>query len=180
MRFLSASVGAALLALALAPAAVAHDGLHVVDPYARVSGPSAVSGAAFMVIENSGPADRLLSATSDVAERVELHTHKADSNGVMQMLHVPEGFAIPANGAYTLQRGGDHVMFLGLTRSLAHGDTVRVTLTFEKAGSMDVNIPVDLERKPAHGAAMGHAGHGTAAGHGAQSGGHGTAHKHGN
>ena len=46
-----------------------------------------------------------------------------------------------------LERGGHHVMFMGLNRKLAHGDEVAVTLVFsENAGEMDVIIPVDLER----------------------------------
>jgi copper(I)-binding protein len=69
----------------------------------------------------------------------------------MRMMEVEEGFAIPAGGSHALARGGDHVMFLGLTRSLEHGDTVTVTLTFEQAGDVEVEIPVDLERKPMHG-----------------------------
>lgn len=143
--------------LAISSPALAHDGVHIVDPYARVMGAMAKSGAAFMVIENFATVDdRLVKATSDVAERVELHTHKADAAGNMQMVHVPEGFVIPAQGRHSLARGGDHVMFLGLTRSLSHGDVVQVTLTFEKAGDLVVEIPVDLERKPEMAAPGGH------------------------
>lgn len=131
----------------------------VEDPYARASAMMSKSGAAFMVLKNTGTEeDRLIAAASDVADKVELHTHKEDANGVMRMLEVEEGFAIPAGGMHALARGGDHVMFLGLTRSLAHGDTVSVTLTFEKAGEMTVEIPVDLERKPMHGK-MNHGDH---------------------
>ncbi|MDO9525072.1 MAG: copper chaperone PCu(A)C [Gemmobacter sp.] len=158
------SFALALALTSLASVAYAQDGLHIDDAYMRTSGNMATSGAAFMVIENNTSADdRIVSASSDVAERVELHTHKQDANGVMQMLEVPEGFVIPANGAHALERGGDHVMFLGLKSPLAHGDVVTVTLTFEKAGAMEVQIPVDLERKPMHGAKSGpmnHSGHG--------------------
>lgn len=141
---------AALATFALALPGFAE--IAVKDPYARVSTMMSKSGAAFMVLENSGDSDdRLVSAASDVAERVELHTHKSDESGVMRMMEVEEGFAIPAGGSHALARGGDHVMFLGLTRSLEHGDTVTVTLTFEQTGDVEVEIPVDLERKPMHG-----------------------------
>jgi copper(I)-binding protein len=106
----------------------------------------------------SGEADRLVSASSDIAKRVELHTHIDAGNGVMQMRHDEDGFEIPAGGTHMLQRGGDHVMFMGLNQSLEQGDTVTVTLTFEKAGDMVVEIPVDLERMPKHG--MKHMNHG--------------------
>ena len=149
------------LSLLMAAPAFAHDGVHVVDPYARVSTMMSNSGAAFMVIENhSASEDRLIRAASDIAEKVELHTHKDMGNGVMQMIEVEDGFVIPANGSHALARGGDHVMFLGLKQPLAHGDTVSITLTFEKAGDVVVEVPVDLERKPDH------AGHGHGEGHG--------------
>ncbi|TCM84603.1 copper chaperone PCu(A)C [Rhodovulum steppense] len=135
-------------ALVLAPVLPAlADNIEIHDPYARASTMMSQSGAAFMVLVNTGAEeDRLVSATSDVAERVELHTHEADANGVMRMVEVEEGFAIPAGGSHALKRGADHVMFLGLTRPLAQGDSVTVTLTFEKAGEMVVEIPVDMTR----------------------------------
>ena len=124
--------------------------IKIVDAYARASAMMSKSGAAFMVIENHGAADdRLVAAASDVAELVELHTHKEDANGVMQMVKVEEGFAIPAHGSHALARGGDHVMLLGLTRQLNDGDTMALTLTFEKAGEVKVDVPVDLQRKDA-------------------------------
>jgi len=146
---------AATAAAAFALPAFAADTITVTDPYARVSTMMSKSGAAFMVIENHGAEDdRLVAAASDIAARVELHTHQADANGVMKMIEVEEGFAIPAGGSHALARGGDHVMFMGLNRSLQHGDTVAVTLTFEKAGDITLEIPVDLERKPMMGGQM--------------------------
>lgn len=150
---------AALAATALAMPAFAESIISVNDAYARVSTKMSKSGAAFMVIENTGDeADQLIGAASDIAARVELHTHKDDGNGNMKMMHVEEGFAIPAGGTHMLMRGGDHVMFMGLNQGLEHGDTVTVILTFEKAGEVTVDVPVDLERKPDHGG-MDHSGH---------------------
>ncbi|MDD9729819.1 copper chaperone PCu(A)C [Mameliella sp. AT18] len=149
-------------ALALATPAFAE--IVVKDPYARSSGPLAKAGAAFMMIENTGAEDdRLIAAKSDIAVRVELHTHKDMGEGVMRMMEVEEGFPVPAGGAHMLQRGGDHVMFMGLKGPMEQGQTVTVTLTFEKAGDMVVEIPVDLERQPKQG--MGHGmGHGAGMG----------------
>lgn len=140
-------------ALALILASPAFADILVHDAYARAAMPGAPTGAAFMVLENTGPEDdRLIGVASDAAQRVELHTHIAGDNGVMQMRQVEEGFAVPAGSQYRLQRGGDHVMFMGLTQPFAQGDTVQVTLTFEKAGAMTVDIPVDLARVADHGA----------------------------
>ena len=152
---------AAIAAATLAFPAFAGDAMKIMvdDPYARVSTEGAKSGAVFMTIMNHSDADdRLIAVSSDVAERAELHTHKEDANGVMQMLHVEEGFPVLAGRMHPLERGGDHIMLMGLKQSLSHGDTVSVTLTFEKSGDVTVDIPVDLERKPDHGA-MDHSGH---------------------
>lgn len=125
------------------------DAILIHDAYMRTSGASAKTGAAFMHIMNdTGQDDRLISASSDIAKRVELHTHKEAGDGVMKMIHVQEGFAIPAGGMHPLARGGDHVMFMGLTRKIEHGDVITLTMRFEKAGEIIVEIPVDQERKP--------------------------------
>ena len=148
MSFKSILLGAAA-ALTLTTAAWAEDAIMVMDPYARTSRPGAPTGAAFMGLMNqSSQDDRLIAVSSEVADRVELHTHLQDANGVMRMVEVEDGIAIAAGETHMLQRGGDHVMFMGLNRDLAQGDVISVTLTFEKAGDMTVEIPVDLERKP--------------------------------
>jgi copper(I)-binding protein len=144
MRFLSAIATAA--AVTFACPVLAHDGVEITDAYARFM-PGAKAGAAFMTIDNhAGADDRLVGAASDAAMKVELHTHKTDANGVMQMLPVEGGIVIPANGSAVLQRGGDHVMFMGLTSAIANGDHVTLMLTFEKAGDITLTVPVDNAR----------------------------------
>ncbi|WP_306045691.1 copper chaperone PCu(A)C [Nioella sp. MMSF_3534] len=146
--------GVAALSFALPAFA---DGIMIHDPYARASAMMSQSGAAFMEIMNQTDTDdRLIAARSDVAQRVELHTHQEDANGVMRMIHVEEGFAIPAGGSHALARGGDHVMFLGLNQPFEHGDEIEVTLVFEQAGEMTVTIPIDLERNPMRQQMQGH------------------------
>lgn len=157
LKFLLAATAAATLAFPV----LAHDGPHISDPYARAS---AASGAIFLVIENhSDQDDRLIAASTDVAERTELHTHQQDANGVVQMIEVPDGFAIPAKGSHALSRGGDHIMLLGLKRPLAQGDTFPLTLTFERGEEITLEVAVDNDRKPVLGAtghgAADHSGH---------------------
>jgi hypothetical protein len=152
-------LASAALAALLAVPALAHDGPHIADPYARIS-PSG-SGAVFLVIENhSAEDDRLVGAASDVAERAELHTHLTDANGIVQMVGVPEGFAVKGKSTHALQRGGDHIMLLGLTRDLKDGDTFDLTLTFERGEAITVTVPVDNARKPAGHDQIDHSGHG--------------------
>ncbi|SLN39596.1 hypothetical protein PSA7680_01955 [Pseudoruegeria aquimaris] len=141
--FLAASA-AALLAL---PAFAADATIEVRDAYARAAGVTAKAGAAFMEIVNTGSQDdRLIDVKSDAAAKVEIHTHKDMGDGVMKMVHVEEGLPVPAGGMAVLKRGGDHVMFMGLTAPFEQGKTLDVTLVFEHAGEMDVTIPVDNER----------------------------------
>ncbi len=145
---------AATAAMSFAIPAFAGSMIMVEDAYARAAGMNAVAGAAFMQLMNHGDEDdRLIAVRSEASKRVELHTHIKGDGGVMRMVEVEEGFALPAGGTHMLQRGGDHVMFMGLNQPWHQGDTVSVTLVFEKAGEMAVEIPVDLQRMPA-GAAM--------------------------
>ncbi|WP_406720259.1 copper chaperone PCu(A)C [Thioclava litoralis] len=121
------------------------DGILIHDAYMRVSSPVAKSGAAFMTIENqSDTADQLVAAHSDIADRTELHTHKEAADGMMQMLAVPEGFAIPAQGTHALARGGDHIMFMGLKAPLKEGDHVQVVLDFKNADPVTVDMKVTM------------------------------------
>jgi len=144
---------AAVTTLATSLPAIAAD-IMIDDAYARSS---AMSGAAFMMIHNHGDAnDRLIGVASPAAKVVQLHTHKEDSNGVMKMMHVEEGFALPADGMIKMQRGGHHVMFMGITEPFEQGKMVPLTLTFENAGEIEIEVPVDLERQPMHGGGHNH------------------------
>ncbi|MCR9088444.1 MAG: copper chaperone PCu(A)C [Rhodobacteraceae bacterium] len=151
LRTLAAAL-AATLTLAAPLAAENTIAIKVTDPYARASSPMAKSGAVFMIILNQSQADdRLIAASAPVAERVELHTHIEDSNGVMRMIEVEDGFSVPSGGEHALKRGGDHVMLMGLTESLDDGESFPLTLVFEQAGEIVIDVPVDLTRTPEHG-----------------------------
>ena len=145
---------AALIAPALFPLAALADGIEVHDPFALIS-PAGQSGAAFMRIENTGPADdRLIAARADIAERVELHTHLIDDIGTMRMMEVEDGFPIPAGGTHLLERGADHVMFLGLREVPEQGTEIPLTLVFESGLELRVDVPVDAPMS--HGHSHGH------------------------
>ena len=144
------TAGAAALVLS-ATALIAGD-IMIKDAYVRSSTPSSKSGAAFLMLMNhSDSDDRLIAARTDVAKRVELHTHQEDANGVMKMMEIEGGIALPAGGMHALKRGGDHIMLMGLTAPLVQGEEITMTLTFEHAGEVEVSIPVDRERKANHG-----------------------------
>ena len=159
MSFKSTVLAAVAASLFAVPALA--EGIMVKDPYARASSAKSTSGAAFMTIMNhSGQDDRLIAATTSAAKRAELHTHKEDANGVMQMLHIEEGFAVADGGMLELKRGGKHVMLMGLTAPFEQDKMLSLTLSFEHAGDVVVELPVDLARKPGKDAHGDHAGHG--------------------
>jgi copper(I)-binding protein len=94
-----------------------------------------------MTIRNPGAAgDRLLSASSPAAAKVELHVHVND-NGVMRMREV-KGYDVPAKGAFELKPGGAHLMFMDLKRPLKEGEKVPVKLKFAKAGEVSAEFEV--------------------------------------
>ena len=142
----------AVCALFLFSAPLAAEGIMVDDAYIRSSTAKSTSGAAFMVVMNhSGADDRLIGASSDVADKVELQSHNSDDNGVMRMGEIEGGVAIAADEMHAFKRGGDHLMFMGLKGPLEQGAMVPVTLEFEKAGAVEIEVMVDQDRKPNHG-----------------------------
>lgn len=133
-----------LLAALATPAVAMAQGtgpLRIEQPFARATAPTARAGGAYMTIVNSAAtADRLLRAESSVAARVELHTVIKEGD-VMRMREVP-AIDVPANGKATLAPGGFHVMLMELKAPLRAGDTAAITLVFEKAGRIDVAVPI--------------------------------------
>ncbi len=107
--------------------------------------PNARNAGGFVTIVNTGDVDnRLVSATSPVSERVELHTMTMDGD-VMRMRELEDGIALPAGETVELKPGGLHVMFIGLSAPFVTGETVPVTLTFESGDTQELIMPV-MER----------------------------------
>lgn len=103
-------------------------------------------GGGFVTITNKGGEDdKLVSATSDKAGEVQLH-EMAMEGDVMKMRQLNDGIAIPAGETVELKPGGLHLMFFKVSEPFKEGETVNVTLTFEKAGSVDVALPVGPAR----------------------------------
>lgn len=137
---------AAIVALCPLTSALAHDfkagDLHIDHPWARATAPQQPNGAAYFTVANEGAADRLLEAQSPVADRVELHTHDVDSAGVMRMRQV-EAIDLPAGETTALEPGGLHVMLIGLEDHLVEGEAFPLTLVFERAGAVEVEVAVE-------------------------------------
>lgn len=146
-RIFTAAAAATFLAIPAFAGDIMVDGAYV-----RAS---KMSGGAFMTIMNHGGSpDRLIAASTEVAEKTELHTHIADGNGVMKMVEVKEGFEIPSMGMHALARGGDHVMLMGLKKPLENGEEIKIKLTFQNAGEIEITVPVDNDRNAEGGHTM--------------------------
>lgn len=130
-----------LLPLLLALAAP--DPLRITDGWVRATPPGAPTAAAYLSVENTGrAADRLTALSSPDAARVEMHAMDM-SGGVMRMRPMTGGAPVPAGGRLDLQpTGGRHIMLIAPKRRLVNGDRVTAALTFERAGTRVVTLPV--------------------------------------
>lgn len=150
-----ALVLAAALALGTAASAGEHrlGELVISDPWARASAGRAKNGAAYLGIANHGSAaDRLLKAASPAAAKASLHTHIMES-GIMKMRPVAAIEVVPGKPT-VLKPGGLHLMLMGLVAPLREGAAFPLTLTFERAGSVTIEVPV--MKAGSMGAGLGH------------------------
>jgi hypothetical protein len=115
--------------------------LAIVSAWARATPPRAEVGAAYVTVENrGGTEDRLIGVESPAAANVVLHRTAAE-NGVATMRPL-ELAAVPAGGRLEMQPGGAHLMLMGLSAPLQAGTTIPVTLVFENAGAVIVEVEV--------------------------------------
>lgn len=116
--------------------------LHIESPYARATVPHQKSGGAYVTLENKGnQADRLTGAITPVAESVEVHTMSMDGN-VMKMREAGSIELKPSAKIEMKPGQGYHLMLIGLRQTLKAGDRFPLTLTFEKAGKVEVSVEV--------------------------------------
>jgi periplasmic copper chaperone A len=108
--------------------------------WARPTAAGQAGGGGFLSITGGSQADRLISGSAPISKAVELHRMDMDGN-TMRMRQV-DYIDIPANQTVELKPGGLHVMFIGLTQSMKNGATIPLTLRFEKAGEVKVDMKV--------------------------------------
>ncbi|MEQ1819302.1 MAG: copper chaperone PCu(A)C [Terricaulis sp.] len=124
--------------------------LTVHDAWAAPTPAGVDVAAGYLTISNhTRAADRLLSATSPRAERVEIH--EMTMNGAVMQMRAVERLEIAAGQDVQLGPGGMHLMFFGVTEPFAQGQTIPVHLVFETAGAVDVDLPVNRRGAPSHG-----------------------------
>jgi copper(I)-binding protein len=140
-----------LAALALSLAALAsfnasaHDyklgAIAIGHPWARSTSAGQAIGGGYLKLDNQGAADRLLSASATVSDKVELHSMAMDGD-VMRMRQV-DGIDVPTGKPVELKPGSFHIMFVGLKAPLKAGDSFPLVLKFEKAGEVKVDVKIE-------------------------------------
>ncbi len=120
---------------------------------ARATPPAARTGAVYLVLGNRGDAvDRLIGAATTVAESVELHVHRHHDN--VARMEAVAAFEVEPGASRALRPGEAHLMLLGLKAPLVEGATLDLQLTFERAGAIQLRVPV--RRDPPAGTGHGH------------------------
>ena len=153
-----------LILTAAAQGVLAHDykagPLAIDHPWARATPPGAPVAGGYLTITNTGTEpDRLLGASSDAAEAVEMH-ESTITDGVARMRPAEDGIAIAPGETLKLEPGAAHIMFVNPAEPLKDGEHFPATLTFEKAGDVAVEFavlpmgatPEEPENHDAHGA----------------------------
>jgi len=154
-----AAVVAFFLAQLLAFPAMAADydvgSIHITQPWSRATPKGAKTGAGYMTITNKGTTPDIVSCVSDDAStQCEIHSMTMEG-GIMKMRPVERGLEIKPGETVTLAPSGFHIMFLDLKHPLEQGNTVKATLKFDKAGTVDVEYPIMAIGASAPGAAVG-------------------------
>jgi copper(I)-binding protein len=133
------------LSLAFTASAAETSTLQFSNAWVRATPPNAQVAGAFLSIENTATkSDRLLSASTDVAAKVEIHEMKMDGE-VMQMRQLSDGLSIPAKQTVTLKPGSIHLMLIAPKQPFAEGQKVAITLIFEKAGKRRLEFAVSKQ-----------------------------------
>lgn len=158
--------GSALSIMLLALSAQANTyrtgNVEISHPHARPTVAQQANGAAYLTLENRGKAaDRLLGASTPRARAVEIHSMSMDGH-VMKMREVEHLVLKPASKIEMKSGNGYHLMLVGLSQPLKPGDKLPVTLVFERAGKVEIIVPVEGKAAPAAAASPhqdGHHGH---------------------
>lgn len=134
-----------LLAATFAATAFAQDAkvgaISIHHPWARATPGAVKNSAAFMSFSNKGAADKLIGVTGGVAKEIQIHSMVTEA-GVMKMREI-NGLDIPANGKAELTPGGYHIMLIGIADGLKEGTKFPLTLKFEKAGEVTVQVTAE-------------------------------------
>lgn len=116
--------------------------IEILHPWTRATPQGIKTSSGYLyIINHSDTPDRLVSVSTDGVQTTEIHSMSV-VNDIMKMEKMHNGIEIPGNGEITLKPGGNHIMFMGLSKPFKPGDKINAKLTFEKAGTVDINFSV--------------------------------------
>lgn len=143
MKRLVAFAAALLLATPLMAHEIVAGDLQIIHPHIPQPAASAKTAGGYMVIVNTGSGtDRLIGVETEIAEKSEVHESKVDENGMGTMAHI-DALEVPAGGTVSLERGGYHIMLMGLKGPLTEGEKHKAVLIFEKGGRVEIEFQID-------------------------------------
>ncbi len=133
-------------ALWLSVATQAHDyelgDLRIEHPWARATIGQVKAGAAYVTLSNHGAeVDRLVAVATPAAKRAAVHANLVE-DGVMKMRPV-EALEVTPGEPAVLAPGGLHIMLMGLKAPLQVGETFPMSLCFERAGAIDIEVVIE-------------------------------------
>lgn len=138
----AAAVGLALHAAAAHAQEFKAGDISVEKPWSRATPKGAQVAGGYMVIFNRGARpDKLIGASSDFAGTAQIH-EMSMTGAMMDMHELVSGLEIPAHGKVSLTPNRLHIMFTGLRKALAKGQTVKATLRFARAGKLPVELKI--------------------------------------
>ena len=154
MASITRRLACAALLSCLAPAAQAQNpdaNIVVTQAWSRATPVGSKVAGGYLTIENKGSApDRLLSASTNAAKKIEVH-EMAVNEGIMTMRPVEGGLSIEPGRTVKFAPGGLHLMIIGLSAPLVQGDKVPLALKFDKAGEITVSFDVRTMGAPSPG-----------------------------
>ncbi|HLQ17393.1 MAG TPA: copper chaperone PCu(A)C [Tabrizicola sp.] len=143
MKRLATLVAALVLAAPLWAHEIVAGDIEIIHPHIPQPAATAKTAGGYMAIVNNGTTpDRLVAIETDIAAKAEIHESKVDADGVGTMDKV-DALEIPAGETVSLERGGYHVMLMGLKAKLTEGEMHKAVLVFEKAGRVEVEFMID-------------------------------------
>jgi periplasmic copper chaperone A len=117
--------------------------LEIENPWSPAVPRGATVAAGYMTIKNTGAEpDRLVGGSTPVAGKLEIHQMTMDK-GVMTMRPLPDGLEIKPGATVDLKPSSYHLMIMGLKQPIERGKPFKASLTFEKAGPVDVEFMVE-------------------------------------
>lgn len=148
-KFFSLCLALAMTIIVLQSPVLAHGveigSLKIGHPWTRATPKGADVAGGFMTINNTGTTDdRLISISVSGVKRAEIHEMSMD-NGMMKMRPLSNGLALPAGKKIELKPGSYHVMLIGLSDPFIEGDYIKATLSFEKAGTVEIEFVVEAQ-----------------------------------